>query len=99
MSINPTAAVDPTAIVSSQDNIGAGVRIGPYAVIEDEVEIGEGCEIAAHAVIKRGTKLGARNRVFEHAVIGGEPQDVKFKGERSGLVTGDDNLIREFCTL
>ena len=73
--------------------------IHPTAIIEDNVEIGPDCEIAAYAVIKQFTKIGARNRIFEHAVIGGEPQDVKFKGERSYLQIGDDNLIREFCTL
>ena len=73
--------------------------IHPTAIIEDNVEIGPNCEIAAYAVIKQFTKIGARNRIFEHAVIGGEPQDVKFKGERSYLQIGDDNLIREFCTL
>ncbi|HEX7774446.1 MAG TPA: acyl-ACP--UDP-N-acetylglucosamine O-acyltransferase, partial [Pyrinomonadaceae bacterium] len=60
--------------------------------------IGPDCEIGAYAVIKRFTRLGARNRIFEHAVIGGEPQDLKFKGEKSYLDIGDDNLIREFCT-
>jgi UDP-N-acetylglucosamine acyltransferase len=74
------------------------MAIHPTAVIEDHVEIGPDCEIGAYAVIKRFTRLGARNRVFEHAVIGGEPQDVKFKGETSYLEIGDDNLIREFCT-
>lgn len=73
--------------------------IHPTAIIEDNVEIGPDCEIAAYAVIKRYTKLGARNRIFEHAVVGGEPQDVKFSGEQSHLEVGDDNLIREFCTL
>src|SRR5215203_2166968 len=73
--------------------------IHPTAIIEENVEIGPDCEIAAYAVIKQFTKIGARNRIFEHAVIGGEPQDVKFKGERSYLQIGDDNLIREFCTL
>jgi UDP-N-acetylglucosamine acyltransferase len=74
------------------------MAIHPTAVIEDHVEIGPDCEIGAYAVIKRFTRLGARNRVFEHAVIGGEPQDVKFKGETSYLEIGDDNMIREFCT-
>jgi UDP-N-acetylglucosamine acyltransferase len=91
--------IDPTAIVGASAQIAANVTIGPYAVIEDEVIIGEGCEIAAHAVIKKFTTLGARNRIFEHAVLGGEPQDVKFKGETSKLIIGDDNLIREFVTL
>ncbi len=73
--------------------------IHPTAIIEDNVEIGPDCEIGAYAVIKRFTKIGARNRIFEHAVVGGEPQDVKFRGERSYLEIGDDNIIREFCTL
>jgi UDP-N-acetylglucosamine acyltransferase len=74
------------------------MAIHPTAVIEDKVEIGPDCEIGAYAVIKQFTKIGARNRIFEHAVLGGEPQDVKFKGEPSYLEIGDDNLIREFCT-
>ena len=73
--------------------------IHPTAIIEDDVEIGSDCEIGAYAVVKRFTRLGARNRIFEHAVIGGEPQDVKFKGETSFLEIGDNNIIREFCTL
>jgi UDP-N-acetylglucosamine acyltransferase len=75
------------------------VRVGPYAVVEDDVVVGPGCEIGAHAVVKRFTTLGARNRVFEHATLGGEPQDVKFGGEHSRLIVGDDNLIREYATL
>lgn len=91
--------IHPTAIVSKSAELGAAVCVGPYAIIEPDVEVGEGCHVGAHAVIKSYTKLGARNRVFEHAVLGGEPQDVKFKGERSQLSIGDDNLIREFCTI
>ena len=73
--------------------------IHPTAIIENDVEIGVNCDIGAYAVIKRFTRIGDRNRIFEHAVIGGEPQDVKFRDERSYLEIGDDNLIREFCTL
>ncbi|HEX5887991.1 MAG TPA: acyl-ACP--UDP-N-acetylglucosamine O-acyltransferase [Pyrinomonadaceae bacterium] len=73
--------------------------IHPTAIIEENVEIGPDCEIAAYAVIKRFTRLGARNRIYEHAIVGGEPQDVKFRGEESFLKIGDDNIIREFCTL
>ena len=91
--------IHSTAVVNPKSRLADDVRVGPYAVIESEVEIGEGCEVGAHAVIKRFTSLGRRNRVFEHAVLGGEPQDVKFKHEESQLQLGDDNLIREFCTL
>lgn len=93
MSIHPTAVISPSA------HLSRNVSIGPYVVIEDEVVVGDGCEIGAHTVIKRFTSLGRRNRVFEHTVLGGEPQDIKFGGETSGLVIGDDNLIREHATL
>ena len=91
--------IHPSAVISPRAELLPGVTVGPYAVIEEDAVVGEGCEIAAHAVIKRFTTLGRRNRVFEHAVLGGEPQDVKFNGESSRLVIGDDNLIREFATL
>jgi UDP-N-acetylglucosamine acyltransferase len=91
--------IHPTAVVSPRASLAPDVRIGPFAVIEDEVVVGEGCEIGAHAVVKRFTTLGKRNRVAEHATLGGEPQDVKFKGEPSRLRIGDDNLIREYVTI
>src|SRR4029453_3941761 len=91
--------IHPTALIGPKARLDDNVRVGPYAVIEDEVEIGADCEIGAHAVIKRFTLLGERNRIFEHAILGGEPQDLKFKGEESRLVVGSDNIIREFCTL
>ncbi|HEY0006752.1 MAG TPA: acyl-ACP--UDP-N-acetylglucosamine O-acyltransferase [Pyrinomonadaceae bacterium] len=91
--------IHPTAVIDARAEIASDARIGPYAIVEADVSIGAGCEIASHAVIKRFTTLGCRNRVFEHAVLGGEPQDVKFKGEASRLFIGDDNLIREGATL
>lgn len=91
--------VHPTALISPHSKIAANVRVGPYVVIEDDVTIGEDCEVNSHAVIKSHTMLGRGNRVGEHAVLGGLPQDVKFKGEASRLIIGDDNLIREFVTI
>jgi UDP-N-acetylglucosamine acyltransferase len=91
--------IHPTAVVSPKASVAADVRVGPYAVIEDEVIVKSGCEIGAHAVVKRFTSLGRRNRVYEHATLGGEPQDVKYKGEPSALLIGDDNLIREYVTI
>ena len=87
--------IHPTAVVSPRAEVAAGARVGPYAVVEEDVMIGEGCEIGAHAVVKRFTSMGRANRVYEHATLGGEPQDVKFKGEPSRLEIGDENLIRE----
>lgn len=92
MGIHPTALVAPTA------ELGADVSIGPYAIIEDHVYIGDGSVIDAHAVVREYTRMGARNHVHPHAVVGGVPQDLKFQGEESWLVIGDNNSIREFST-
>ncbi len=93
MAIHPTAVVDPGA------RLGAGILIGPHAVIEANTDIGEGCEIRAHAVVKRFTRIGRENVVHEGAVLGGEPQDLAFKGAASELVIGDRNKIREGVTI
>jgi UDP-N-acetylglucosamine acyltransferase len=92
-------SIHPSAVVSPEARLGAGVRIGPFAVVEDGVTIGDGCEIRAHAVVKRGCVLGAHNRVHEGAVLGGEPQDVAFTGHESGVVIGERNQIREGVTI
>jgi UDP-N-acetylglucosamine acyltransferase len=91
--------VHPTAIVAPGARLGRDVIVGPYAIVEDDVTIGDGTEIRAHAVIKRFTTLGAGNRVYEGAVVGGEPQDLSFKGLRSRVVIGDRNTIREGVTI
>jgi len=90
--IHPLAAVDPGA------KIGDGVVIGPFVSIGAEVEIGDGTEIGAHATIGGPTKIGRENRIYPHACLGGDPQDLKFAGERVALEVGDRNVIREFVT-
>jgi UDP-N-acetylglucosamine acyltransferase len=92
-------SVHPTAIVSPRARLGRHVVVGPYAVVEDDVVVGDSTEIRAHAVIKRFTTLGASNRVHEGAVLGGEPQDVSFRGVFSRVVIGDRNTIREGVTI
>lgn len=91
--------VHSTAIVHERARIGAGVSIGAYSIIGPDVELGEETQIAAHVMICGHTKIGARNRIFSFASIGSEPQDLKFSGENSRLVVGDDNIIREYVTL
>lgn len=93
------AKIHPTAIVSPGATIGPNVEIGPYAIIGENVEIGEGCVIGPHVVIEGWTTLGKRNKIYTGAVIGNEPQDLKFKGEKSYLYIGDDNIVREYATI
>ena len=93
MTIHPTAIVDPAAKIAS------GVSIGAYSIIGADVEIAEGTSIGPHVVIEGATRIGRDNRIFQFASIGAIPQDKKFGGERSQLIIGDRNLIREFVTL
>ncbi|MFL6593288.1 MAG: acyl-ACP--UDP-N-acetylglucosamine O-acyltransferase [Luteimonas sp.] len=91
--IHPGADIDPSA------RLGANVSIGAYSVIGPGVEIGDDSVIGAHCTIEGPTRIGRGNRIHGHAAIGGDPQDKKFAGERTELVIGDGNVIREFTTI
>ncbi|MDI6605765.1 MAG: acyl-ACP--UDP-N-acetylglucosamine O-acyltransferase [Candidatus Omnitrophota bacterium] len=90
--------IHPTAIVSKKAKLGKEVTIGPYSVIGDNAEIGEGTKLGAHCLIEGHTSIGRCCEIFTGAVIGSRPQDLKFKGEKSILEIGDNNIIREYCT-
>lgn len=91
--IHSTALVDPKA------EIGGGVEIGPYSIVEQGVFIGEGTWIGPHVVIREGTTIGKRCRIFQFSSIGEAPQAVAYRGERTSLILGNDNIIRESVTL
>lgn len=92
-------SVHPTAIVHADAKVHASVEVGPYAIIGAHVEIAAGTKVGAHAVIDGHTKIGERNTIFHHTSIGAVPQDLKYAGEPTRLVIGDDNTIREFVTM
>jgi UDP-N-acetylglucosamine acyltransferase len=91
--IHPTAIVDPAA------QIPASCSIGPFCIVGNEVEMGEHCELLSHVVLKGPTKMGSANRVFPFTTLGLEPQDLKFKGEKTRLEIGNHNVIRESVTI
>ncbi|ADV61342.1 acyl-(acyl-carrier-protein)--UDP-N-acetylglucosa mineO-acyltransferase [Isosphaera pallida ATCC 43644] len=91
--IADTASVDPRAV------LGDGVEIGPYCVIGPQVEIGPGTRLIAHVCVPGPAVLGARNVVHPFSVLGGDPQDISYRGEPTRLVIGDDNVIREHVTI
>lgn len=91
--IHPSAIVDPAASLADD------CEVGPYTVIGPNVTIGEGCTIGPHVVLKGPTRIGARNRIYQFASVGEDPQDLKYAGEPTELVIGDDNVIREYATL
>src|SRR3954470_15816023 len=79
------ANVHATAIVDPGAKVPASCRIGPYCVIGPDVELGEDNELIAQVVITGPTKIGSNNRVFPFVSLGMEPQDLKFKGEKTRL--------------
>jgi UDP-N-acetylglucosamine acyltransferase len=93
------SGIHPGAFVSPRAEIGEDVVIGPCALIEEDVVIGARTRIDAFASVKRYTAMGEDNHVHSYAMVGGEPQDLKFRGEASRLIIGDRNSIREFSTL
>ena len=99
MSIDPSANIHASAIVADGARIGADVIIGAYCVIGPEVSIGAGTELKSHVCVDGITRIGARNTIFPFASLGQQPQDMKFRGERTVLEIGDGNAIREYVTM
>jgi UDP-N-acetylglucosamine acyltransferase len=93
------ARIHPTAIVNPQARLAADVTVGPYSIIGADVEIGPATQVGPHVVIAGHTRIGSRNRIYQFCSIGEAPQDKKYNGEPTCLEIGDDNTIREFCTL
>jgi len=91
--------IDKTAIIDSSTKISKNVTIGPYSVIGPNVEIGEGTVVQSHVNITGNTIIGSNNKIYPFASIGNDPQDLKFKGEKTLLVIGDNNIIREYVTI
>ena len=90
--------IHKTAIIDSKARISSTVNIGPYVVIGPDVEIDENAVIHSHVNIAGCTKIGKKNKIYPFASIGSDPQDLKYKGEKSELVIGDNNTIREYVT-
>lgn len=91
--IHPQAIIEPGAV------IGNNVSIGPWTYIAKNVVIGDDCVISSHVVINGPTRMGKGNRIFQFASIGEDCQDLKYNGELTELVIGDNNIFRESCTI
>ena len=89
--------IHPTAIIDASASIHESVVIGPYSVIGPDVVIAEKCELKSHVVMKGPTNIGPENKFFSFCVIGEDTPDLKYKGEKSSLEIGANNVFREFC--
>ena len=88
-----------TAIINPKAKISSSVEIGPYSIIGPDVEIDKGSIIHSHVNISGHTVIGMNNKIYPFASIGSEPQDMKYKGEKTKLLIGDNNTIREYVTI
>ena len=88
MSIHPTSIIDPSAKIASD------VKIGPFCSIGEDVEIESGSKIISHAVIKGPTVIGKNNCIYQFSTIGDDTPDKKFKGEKTKLIIGNNNIFR-----
>lgn len=91
--------IDSKAIIDSSAKIGDNVSIGPWTVIGPDVEIGDNCEIASHVVIRGPSKIGKNNKFYQFSTIGDDTPDLKYKGEPTQLIMGDNNVVREGVTI
>lgn len=87
--------ISPLAYVDSSAKIGADVTIHPFAYVDADTVIGDGCEIMPYASIIHGTTLGKNVKVYQGAIVGADPQDFRWKGQKSYCSVGDNTVIRE----
>ncbi len=93
MKIHPTAIVHKDAIIEND------VEIGPFSIIGAEAKIGKRTKIGSNVVIEGHVTIGENNQILNSAIIGFPPQDVKYRGENTEVVIGNNNIIREFVTI
>ncbi len=91
--------IHPTAILDASAHLGADVVIGPWCIVGPQCRIGDRTELAARATLESNVVLGARVRVGIGAVLGGDPQDLKYRGEETWVEIGDDTVVREYATI
>lgn len=93
------AVVHPSSIIEDGAELADDVVVGPFCYVGPKAKIGPGTHLMSHVTVLGRTTIGARNRIFMGASIGCEPQDKKYAGEDTILIVGDDNVIRENCTM
>ncbi len=91
--------ISKQAIIDDSARLAEGVGVGPFSIIGADVEIGEDTWIGPHVVINGPTRIGKKNKIFQFTSLGEEPQDIGYKGEPTRLEIGDNNIIRESCTM
>lgn len=99
MPIHPNADIHPNSIIDAGAIIGAGCKIGPFCSLGSKVELLDNVELFSHVAISGKTRIGSGTKIWPFASIGHQPQDLKYNGERSELIIGENNLIRESVSI
>ena len=94
-----SARVHPSAIVARDARLGDDVEVGPFAIIGEDCVVADGCIIGARATLERHVRLARNVRIGIGSVIGGDPQDLKFKGETTTVEIGEGTIVREYSTI
>lgn len=92
-------SIHSQSVINAGAKIGENVNVGPFSCIYDNVEIGDNCEIMNNVTILPGSRIGKGVRIFPGAVVGAIPQDLKFKGEETLAIVGDNTTLRECVTV
>jgi UDP-N-acetylglucosamine acyltransferase len=91
--------IDPRAIIDPSAELGEGVEVGPWSVIGPGVKIGDGTKIESHVIVKGPCTIGRNNHIYQFSSVGEGTPDLKYQGEDTTLVIGDNNVIREGVTI
>jgi UDP-N-acetylglucosamine acyltransferase len=91
--------IHSTAIIDKNADIDKSVKVGPFSIIGPNVKIGKDTELKSNVIISGDTEIGTNCKVYPFTVLGNPPQDLKFKGEKSKLIIGNNNIIREHVTM
>lgn len=91
--IHPSAIVDPTA------ELGRDVQVGPWALVGPNVVVGDGCRIGPRVTLQRNVRLARAVTIGEGSLLGGDPQDLKYRGEETWVDVGEETVIREYTTI
>ena len=97
--MSSTGRIHPTAIIDASAELAPDVEVGPFCCIGKQVRIGAGTILHSRVDILQNTQIGSNCQLHTGVVLGGPPQDYKYKGEESFVIIGDDNILREYCTV
>jgi UDP-N-acetylglucosamine acyltransferase len=91
--------VEPSAVVDPRAELDEEVRVGPFCVVGPKVRIGRGTHLINNVTVMGRVMIGEHNRIFPGAVLGGDPQDISYRGSETEVIVGDHNVIREGVTI